>query len=717
MKHALAATLCLLTLPVAAQPNAPESLAREALVDERGRINVWLLRDDVSKVEAAQVLEDIDRCSPEGDGDAPRPSRKELARMERAEKACVQRIQQATERYQAQRDAFNAKWQSALQQAIRSGDEVAEVIWRQCTTTPAIDRTALASTCDEDPKRRKEAGQRLRKIGFEAALDEEAEGTRPAWEPDQNKRRTESQARILRQMEAGVFGGWTIDAYHGGNAPYSAHELFDIRRAAVLSAASTMVRRSFTYVRLQDGSSYDSHSQLRLNRKPTGTPTLAWSANVLHSGSPYSGPYDPAWDGFQVYLNYDRGREVTVGGPRDAQYLRMLHTTLTRSEQRIDDWLRKDPRWSVFLLQRQGHHEWIPQGMTSPFGRLDPSWEGEWTLERTFENFQPVANATQALLRIRLAGQQTTAQFDEAGSAGYACELRYSGGNSYRPQGDNHASTATTSAIGYLPALASSISPHDAGPVAPFAPMDPRKTYRQVLVQCPQGEWPDNRNKRFMFLANDALIELRKAANSRDLVILHWKRKGALDPSTVFAPLSAPFDLKPVLARLDQSAKAAEKADQSLEQLRAKVGSLTADELIASLTQWRLEKRFYSSRDFPDNLARLIQTPGIATKACTAYRSRLEDALQRFNLMVVLNVRARGQQLSPEELAVVPDCLRLALSDQDATVRLEAVDAFALFAQEKDREKLTKLLNDPSEDVRRYTQNALNRINTGKRTN
>lgn len=714
MKHTLAAVLCLLTLSVAAQPNTPAPAVREALVDERGHIDVWLLREDVSKVEAGQVLDDTDRCYQEGHSDAPRPSRRELARIERAEKACIQKIQQAVKQYQALRDAFNAKWQGALQQAIHSGDEVAEVIWRQCATTDAIERKALASTCDEDTKRRKEAAQRLRKIGFEAAFDEEAEGALPAWEPDQNKRRTESQARILRQMEAGIFGGWTIDAYHGGNSPYSPQELFDIRRAAVISAASTMVRRSFTYIRLQDGSSHESHSRLRLNRKPTGTPTLAWSANVLHSGSPYSGPYDPAWDGFQVHLNYDRGREVMVGGPRDAQYLRMLYNTLTRSEQRMDEWLRRDPRWSVFVLQRQGHHEWIPQGMQSPFGRLDPSWEGEWTLDKRFDNFQPVANATQALLRIRISGQQTTAQFDEAGTTGYACELRYSGGNSYHPQDNNHAATATHSAIGYLPALASSISPHDPGPVAPFAPMDPRKTYRQVLVQCPQGEWPTNRNKRFMFLANDTLIEVRKTETSRDLVMLHWQRKGPVDAGAAFAPLSAPFDIQSVLVRLDQSAEAAEKADMKLEQLRSKVSSFNAEELMASLTQWRLEKRFYSSRDFPDNLARLIQTAGIASNICTAYRARPQDALQRFNLMVVLNVRSRGQQLSPEELAIVPDCLRLALSDQDAWVRLEAVDAFARFAQEKDRRKLTELLNDPNEDVRRYTQNALNRLKPGQ---
>ena len=173
-------------------------------------------------------------------------------------------------------------------------------------------------------------------------------------------------ARILRQMEAGVFGGWSIDAYHGGNAPRSPQELFDMRRAAVISAASMLVRRSFTYVRLQGGWEQESHAQLRLNRKPLGTSTLAWSANVLHSGSPYSGPYDPAWDGFQVYLQYERSREITVGGPRDAQYQRMVYDTLTRSEQRIDAWLQRDPRWAVFCCTATATTNGFPKAWSPP---------------------------------------------------------------------------------------------------------------------------------------------------------------------------------------------------------------------------------------------------------------------------------------------------------------------------------------------------------------
>lgn len=143
--------------------------------------------------------------------------------------------------------------------------------------------------------------------------------------------------------------------------------------------------------------------------------------------------------------------------------------------------------------------------------------------------------------------------------------------------------------------------------------------------------------------------------------------------------------------------------------MRARAGSLSADELIASLTYLRLEKAFYDSpRDFPENLVKLIDTPDVSVKICATYRANPPDALQRFNFMVVLNRRAKKRLLTPDELAIVPDCLRLALNDQDAWVRLEAVDAFARFAEESDRAKLKELQNDSNEDVRRYSEKALN---------
>ena len=658
------------------------------MLDHRGYIDVFALRKAVSGLETLFPASDPESCET---------------------KTCTTAALLEAQAFEHARSTFMREWGPALMSAIKKGDEVAEVIWRQCSTTSVIERDALASTCDPDPTRRKEAARRLRQIGFEAALDSEAEGNPPASEPDQGKRLTLNQGRTIGQMKAGVYGGLSIDDHHGGNAPGSPAELADIRRAAVIYAASTLVRRSFTYIRSQGNYRDESHAQLRLKRNPVGTSTLAWSANVFNSGHPYTGPYDPAWDGFDVYLDYEPRRQIKVGGKRDAQYRRMLSDTLTRSEERIDHWLKRDPRWSVFLLHRRGHHEWIPEGAASPFGRLSPEWNGAWVLDNLFVNFKPLASLPKMQLSIRTGEAQSIAQFEEAGVSS-ACELRYSGGSSYRPEDDRHAKTATSTALGYLPDLAP-VSPHDAGPVAPFAPLNPRKSYRQVLVQCPQGEWPDNRNKRFLFLANDTLIEIRKMEGSRDLAIYHWRRQPTLAFDVQFVPLARPFDLTPTLVRLAQEATLAEKGEAQLERIREQVSLLNADELIASLMQLRLEKAYYSPEsDFPVNLKRLIATPDIAIKICLAYRANPPDSLQRFNFMVVLNKRSKNEVLTAEELAIVPDCLRHALNDGNAWVRLEAMDAFGRFAQERDRAKIIEMLNDPSEDVRGPSRNALLRL-------
>lgn len=507
-------------------PNAFAQTTPVGMLNKHGFIDVFALRKAVSKLEDKLPIETDEYCETQ---------------------TCITAIERKKRTYEKAQSAFMRTWGAALLVAIKKGDEVAEVIWRQCNITPVIDRRALASTCDQNPVLRKEAALRLQQIGFEAAIDSEER----VYEPNQSIRRTRSQERTLHQMEAGIYGGWTIDNYHGGNAPESPDELFDIRRAAVISAASTMVRRSFTYIRLQGGNEHESHASLSLNRKPIGTPTLAWGANVFNSGTPYTGPYDPAQDGFRVYLRYDNHREVIVGGNHDPQYLRMLYETLTRSEQRINYWLKRDPRWSVFLLNRQGHHEWIPEGMGSYLGSLNPTWSGQWELEKSFVNFARVVSPVKAKLKIRVDSSKTIAQFEYKDKPYYSCELRYSGAYSSLPEDNNHAKTAYDTVIGNLPSIAPNFY-GDAGPVEPFSPMNPNKVYRQVLVQCPQGEWPDNRNKQFLFLANDTLIEVIRAENDKDMIIHHWQRKAPLNPHSSFMRLPPPFDIQPTLKNLGQ---------------------------------------------------------------------------------------------------------------------------------------------------------------------
>jgi hypothetical protein len=64
---------------------------QEHLVDERGYINVFKLRDEVAKVEPFVTLDDTDQCYSEGDPDEVTPSRKEQLRRIDSNQTSIQR--------------------------------------------------------------------------------------------------------------------------------------------------------------------------------------------------------------------------------------------------------------------------------------------------------------------------------------------------------------------------------------------------------------------------------------------------------------------------------------------------------------------------------------------------------------------------------------------------------------------------------------------------
>ena len=105
---------------------------------------------------------------------------------------------------------------------------------------------------------------------------------------------------------------------------------------------------------------------------------------------------------------------------------------------------------------------------------------------------------------IQARGTQTAVQFDGSDSIKGACELRYSGGSSYIPENNSK----TNSGEIYTPLGSLHNFYIYSALLEPFAPLNKRKAYRQVLVQCPQAEWRNNRNVHFFFLANDTLIEV-----------------------------------------------------------------------------------------------------------------------------------------------------------------------------------------------------------------
>jgi hypothetical protein len=152
------------------------------VVDARDFIDVWQLRNDVALVPNRAEIGDTDFCGTEGEDyvavDMVKPpSAKEIRRREKeAQQAhvetetCVNDIYRRTAEYERIFLAFNRAWLPVMMNAMRKGDKVAEVILRQCDTTPAFDRSVIENTCDNNLSRRDAAERRLTEIGFSPAL-------------------------------------------------------------------------------------------------------------------------------------------------------------------------------------------------------------------------------------------------------------------------------------------------------------------------------------------------------------------------------------------------------------------------------------------------------------------------------------------------------------------------------------------------------------------
>lgn len=644
------------------------------MTDARGYINVFALRGAVSHLESLRPANDPDMCLTSN---------------------CRSRHQKQLRAYLNAQKVFMRTWGQALLSAIDQGDEVAEVIWRHCEITPVIERNTLASTCDPDPAQRSEAHMRLQAIGFEAAIDDSP----GLWEPDSRKRDSAERTRILTRMRVGVFGGDRSSGVHpGGNGADSPEFLDERRRAAAILAAKTLVRRTFSHTDANGEFKY-----LRLNRKAAGLTQLDLGNTDFQPELIYLSYRDP----IETYL---------VGGPQDTLYLRTLLDVLRSSEQRIDYWLQRDSRWSIFLLHRRGLNEWIPEGLNSPFGRLARKWQGNWVLDQQFINFVPMPLSRVEQAWISTHKGRSVIRFEDTDD-GEACELRYSGASSMLT---DPKSPVIHSALGYLSHVGR-ISADAPGPIDALAPMEQRKTYRQVTVLCPSREWPDNRNRNSIFLAGNILVEIRSSGSNRDLIINHWRRASS-KTTRAESPPPSDFELKPLLNQLAQQLSEAEaidtqKAGHDLRQqsILKQVKSANTQELIASLAELRNEKLYYNPKHFPANLAKLIATPGVAKEICATYLQHPSDEIFRFNLMIVLAQQIKQNMLTPLEIQRVTNCMRVALDDSHPWVVTEVLNVFGNVANELDHPKLKQLSSSPDEWVRLEASNAMNRLE-GRRT-
>lgn len=217
---------------------------------------------------------------------------------------------------------------------------------------------------------------------------------------------------------------------------------------------------------------------LRLNRRPMTPGYLTFGSASYYRGGPEL--WTPTQDVADLRSKY-------------AATFKALDTA-------IDQWLKRDPRWAVFLLHRVGHYEWVPEGMATATGRLNPTWHGHWRLiAQTPDWNQPLQPAHgRAVIRYRHRGMviSTSAMAALAVLPDVSnCSMRYSGGVTYTVDPNKRQYTALGAYTGKYATQA-------------LAELNPNKRYKQVLMQCEGAESDDSNRARFLLEARDYMIEI-----------------------------------------------------------------------------------------------------------------------------------------------------------------------------------------------------------------
>ncbi|QTN26147.1 hypothetical protein HZ993_12380 [Rhodoferax sp. AJA081-3] len=514
-------------------------------------VDVWKLRQDVAALEPLRVSDNTDGCHFEGDGEDESadkdPSPQAVAEQENAVKreqdaarVCEETITQSYKKYMAARQAFNDIWLPKLTKAVASGDRVAEVILRQCATTPVLDRSNIESTCDENPQRRAVAGKRLKEIGFAPAFDYITEIDHV---PRHKSHLHSIRSAVLAAFRQGAYG---VDYRRAdyGNSVDTESELADYRRWALIEAAHQDAKRMFTY----RGSDADiaSYPDLSLNRRPVQPTTLAWGRGMISSdGRTFeranywrSWPVEAQFAGNRHYfgkpIRVFRERVLHLSGSGatlmtadnhkiDKNFESDLREILEANDRAIDGYLKDDTRWGIFLLQRIGHHEFVPQGMASDTHRVDAALIGDWKLERHFVDWEPVPVDAQGVAKVSRTGESTRIsirakqansdlrEVDELPDI-TDCVLRKSGGR--------------WPGRGYLPINEKKMRNGGDETIPAYSPFDSGGSYEQVLLQCKGAEGDDSDRVRFVLLAGNTLVEFSTASPQHQLLhIRHFKRQ------------------------------------------------------------------------------------------------------------------------------------------------------------------------------------------------
>ncbi|MEJ2622392.1 MAG: hypothetical protein P8163_19720 [Candidatus Thiodiazotropha sp.] len=498
--------------------------------DSRGFVNVWQLRKDVSTIEALTAYDNEEQCHSEGDPDQLL-SEKELQRIQQNSEVCIGEVKRAYGKYVKLKQTLNDVWLPILYSAIDKGDEVAEVIMRQCETTHVLMRNGIESTCDSSPVRRRRANQRLLEIGFIPAVDisEELLDDRG----NSMAQRGQNQIAVMAKIKSGALGYNRSLINMNGNTADDKTTFDNYFRWSLMEAIFQDAPRAFTFSPgyAEAGWLTSEFTTLRLNRKPL-TPGYLTRGPRLHYGggrSIYTGPYYWRFGPLEIYVSGNAFSTKVVAGPRNLKFLQQREKLLAEIESNIDAYLSKEPRWAVFLLQRIGHHEWVPEGTSSETSKINYTWLGDWALTDVFNSkrnnwirVNESSNKTKARVSRKDGATFIALESDKPLSSPIAdtseCQLRYSGGLTYLPAEDKEAAMSRETVLGYL-----STYPIE-GLSEPLKPLHPKKRYKQVLMHCPEGESLDNQRTRYLLLAGETMIEVASDKGAIEY-IRHFKRE------------------------------------------------------------------------------------------------------------------------------------------------------------------------------------------------
>lgn len=528
-------------------------------VDARGFIDVWQLRHDLAIIEPflASDTSHLCRLEYESDGisDVVTEEQRQQRKM-RTEKAqaqvevCRANVQKSIDDYNRLRDAFNAAWMPVLLEAVQKGDQVAEVILLNCETSPVFDRSRMPSTCTDWGA----AVRRLKDIGFAAAIPPAFCSDNSCGQP-YGVSTLAMQNHVLDSFRNGGFGqipyAAQIDAPENGTNDLK-YKL--ARNRALIEAAAQDVQRAFVYGPSEYINGHAPHHiKLSLNRSPLFPPFLTWGPELILGGGRHQQSHwrtaanspalckagyipgtplcrkvffgrAPRIDPKERKLDLDPDRWI-VAPEFEADLTRLLQ----RSNDSIAATLNLDPRWSVFLLNRIGHHEWVPEGMQSASGHIDRAWGGQWQLTRQYVEFIPQRLVAGAVARIEVEGATTHITIQSTGEQADPirdvrnCILRYSGGAT--PLGKTPFGKSNYIGKNGSRTLKDPARNSPCGGLNGLDPLDPATRYKQVLMQCEGAEMPASDRVRFLLRNGDTMIEVAsEGPEDKELHIRHFSR-------------------------------------------------------------------------------------------------------------------------------------------------------------------------------------------------